>query len=70
MDQVMKSTESVIAQSIRVRVSLDEMQFRFVPERSITSIFLLRHLQEKLLAKDKPLYVASLDMEKAFGRIF
>lgn len=43
MDQVMKVTERVIAQSIGERISLDEMQFAFVPGRSTTeALFLVR----------------------------
>ena len=46
------------------------MQFGFVPGKSTTdAIFLVRQLQEKYLAKDKPLYMAFVDLEKAFDRI-
>ncbi|MCP3657197.1 MAG: hypothetical protein GY766_20280 [Herbaspirillum sp.] len=70
IDQVMKVTERVIARLIRERVSLDEMQFGFMPGRGTTdALFLVRQLQEKFLAKSKPLYLAFVDLEKAFDRV-
>ncbi|CAI9715052.1 Hypothetical predicted protein [Octopus vulgaris] len=46
------------------------MQFGFVPGKSTTdAIFLVRQLQEKYLAKDKTLFLAFVDLEKAFDRV-
>ena len=46
------------------------MQFGFMPGRGTTSaIFILRQLQEKHLAKNKKLYFAFVDLEKAFDRV-
>ena len=43
------------------------MQFGFMPGSGITdAIFILRQLQEKHLAKNKKLYFAFVDLEKAF----
>ena len=43
------------------------MQFGFMPGRGTTdAIFILRQLQEKHLAKNKKLYFAFVDLEKAF----
>ena len=33
------------------------------------AIFILRQLQEKNLVADKPLYLAFIDLEKAFDRV-
>ena len=42
------------------------MQFGFRPSRGTTdAIFILRQLQEKYLAKQKVLYFAFVDLEKA-----
>ena len=54
---------------IRDRVDIDAMQFGFMPGRGTTdAIFILRQLQEKYLAKQKVLYFALVDLEKAFDR--
>ena len=54
----------------RERVSTDEMQFGFMPGRGTTdAIFILRHLQEKHVAKNKKFYCAFVDLEKAFNRV-
>ena len=55
---------------IRDRVDIDAMQFGFRPGRGTTdAIFILRQLQEKYLAKQKVLYFAFVDLEKAFDRV-
>ena len=51
-------------------MSTDEMQFGFMPGRGTTdAIFILRHLQEKHVAKNKKFYCAFVDLEKAFNRV-
>eukprot|EP00106_Octopus_bimaculoides_P022127 XP_014789569.1 PREDICTED: uncharacterized protein LOC106883166 [Octopus bimaculoides] len=70
LEQVMKVMERVIAQLIRNKIRLDKMQFGFVLGRSIANaIVIARQLQEKYLAKNKPLYLACMDLEKAFNRL-
>ena len=61
---------------IRELISIDEMQFAFVPGRGTTdAIFIIRQLQEKFLSirnldgKNLTLYFAFVDLEKAFGRV-
>ena len=54
LDHVMKGIQRVIGKNIRVRISIDDMQFGFMPGRGSTdAIFILRQLQEKHLAKNK-----------------
>ena len=66
----MKGMERVIEKIIRERISIDDMQFGFMPGRGTTdAIFILRQLQEKHLAKNKKLYFAFVDLEKAFDRV-
>ena len=49
---------------------MDEMQFSFVPGRGTTdAIFIVRQLQEKYIAAKKQLYLAFVDLEKAFNRV-
>ena len=55
---------------IRQLVSMDNSQFGFVPGRSTTdAIFVVRQLQGKYLAANKRLYMAFVDLEKAFDRV-
>ena len=70
LDHVMKGIERVIEKIIRKRISIADMQFGFMPGRGTTdAIFILRQLQEKHLAKNKKLYFAFVDLEKAFDRV-
>ena len=55
---------------IRQVVSLDDCQFGFVPGRGTTdAISVIRQLQEKYLAANKRLYMAFVDLKKAFGQV-
>ena len=66
----MKVMERVVDGLIRSCVNIDNMQFGFMPGRGTTdAIFIVRQLQEKFLAKDKTLYLAFVDLEKAFDRV-
>ena len=56
IEQVMKVLERVVEGLIRQRVEID-------------AIFIVRQLQEKHLAANKPLYMAFVDLEKAFDRV-
>ena len=69
-EQVMKILERIVDGLIRQLMSIDDSQFGFVPGRGTTdSIFVVRHLQEKYLAANKRLYMAFIDLEKAFDRV-
>ena len=70
IEQVLKVLERVVESLIRKRVEIDDMQFGFMPGRGTTdAIFILRQLQEKHLAANKTLYMAFIDLEKAFDRV-
>src|SRR2546425_7436318 len=46
------------------------MQFGFCPGKGTTdAIFIVRQVQEKLLGKRKELWMAFVDLEKAFDRV-
>ena len=69
-EQVMKILERTVDSLIRQLVSVDDSQFGFVPGRSTTyAIFVVRQLQEKYPAANKRLYMAFVDLEKAFDRV-
>ena len=70
LDQVIKILERVLEKIIMERVTLDEMQFGFRPGRgTIDVIFIVRQMQEKFLAKKNELWMAFVDLEKAFDRV-
>ena len=61
--------ERVLEKWIRCQVSIDNMQFGFMPGKGTTdAIFIMRQVQEKLQAKKK-LYYAFVDLEKAYDRV-
>ena len=69
-EQVMKILERIVDGLIRQLVSIDDSQFGFLPGRGTTdAIFVVRQLQEKYLAANKRLYMAFVDLEKAFDRV-
>ena len=69
-DQAIKLSEHILDASIRDMVDIDGMQFGFVSGRGTTdAIFIARQIQEKYIASKKPLYLAFVDLEKAFDRI-
>ena len=66
-DHVLKVLEQTVEKHIREIISVDEMQFGFMPGVGTTdAIFIMRQLQEKYLAKRRNLYLAFVDLEKAF----
>ena len=66
----MKVVERIIETLIRDCISIDDMQFGFMPGRGTTdAIFILRQLQEKHLDRKLSLYFAFVDLEKAFDRV-
>ena len=70
IEQVMKVLERVVEGLIRQRVEIDEMQCGFMSGRGTTdAIFIVRWLQEKHLAANKSLYMAFIDLEKAFDHV-
>ena len=70
MEHAMKVFERVIETRVRRKVNIDSMQCGFCPGKgTIDAIFVLRQLQEKYLAVKKELWVAFVDLEKAFDRV-
>ena len=66
-EQAMKIIERIVNGLIRQVVSIDDSQSGFVPGRGTTdSIFVVWQLQEKYPAVNKRLYMAFVDLEKAF----
>ena len=70
IDQVIKVLERVVESLIGQSVEIDQMQCGFMSGRGTTdAIFIVRQLQEEHLTANKPLYMAFVDLEKAFDRV-
>ena len=51
-------------------VSVDEMQFGFMPVRgTIDAVFILRRMQEEYHTKVRKLYMCFVDLEKVSDRV-
>ena len=65
----MKVLEREVERFIRQRVVIDKMQCGFMQSKKTTDArYILRQLKEKYLVAGKPLYLAFIDLEKAFDR--
>jgi hypothetical protein len=70
LDHAMKVFERVLEKRIRSSIKIDDQQFGFRPGRGTTdAIFIIRQIQEKFLGKKKELWMAFVDLEKAFDRV-
>ena len=59
----------MLEKSCRI-VTVDEMQFGFMPERgTIDAVLILRRMHEEHHAKGKKLYMCCVDLEIAFDRV-
>ena len=67
---MLKEVERVTEKISRGCLVIYDMQFGFMPGRETTdAIFIVRQLQEKFLDKNKILYCAFIDLEKAFDGV-
>ena len=70
LEQPIKVLERVLEKRIRCQVSIDNMQFGFMPGKGTTdAIFIMQQVQEKHQTKRKKLYYGFVDLEKAFDRV-
>ena len=70
LEHGMKVLERVLERRLRQQVTIDCMQFGFMPGKgTIDAIFIIRQLQEHHRVKNKTLYYAFVDLEKAFDRV-
>ena len=70
LEHAMKVLERVIEGRVKKILKTDSMQFGLMAGRSPTdAIFIARQLQEKYLAKNKELWMAFVDLEKAFDKV-
>ena len=70
LQRAMKVVERIFENRIRQQIDMGDMQFGFIKGKGTTvAIFIVRHIQEKSIAKGKKLYFGFLDLEKAFDRV-
>ena len=70
LENVMKVFERVTEARLRQTLHIDDMQFGFTPGKGTTdAVFILRQLQERYLVKKRDLWMAFVDLEKAFDRV-
>ena len=70
LEHAMKVFERVMEVRLREKLPIDEMQFGFTPGKGTTdAVFIVRQVQEKYLLKKRELWMAFVDLEKAFDRV-
>ena len=70
IDHVVKVLERLVEKKVKNKGILDSMQFEFTSGKGTTdAIFIVWQMQEKYLAKKKELWMAFVDLEKAFDRV-
>ena len=70
LEHLLKILERVLDQRLRAMVEVDEMQYGFQKGRgTIDAIFVVKQLQEKHLEKQRDLFFAFVDLEKAYDRV-
>ena len=66
----MKIVERVLENRIRGLVTIDDMQFGFMPGKAMAhALFVVRKMQEEFCKREKKLYMCFVDLEKAFNRV-
>ena len=64
LEHAMKIVERELENRIRGLVTIDDMQFGFMPGKDTThALFILRRMQEEFRAREKKLYMCFVDLE-------
>ena len=70
LEHAMKIVERVLENRVRELVTVDDMQFGFMPGKGAThALFILRRMQEEFQEREQKLYRCFVDLEKAFDRV-
>ena len=70
LEHELKVLEKVLDNRLRKLIKICDTQLGFSKgKRTMDAVFVLRQLQEKMLEKQKKMYVAFLDLEKAYDRV-
>ena len=66
----LKVLEKMLDKRLRQIITIDRMQFVFSPGKGTADpIFMIRQVQQKILEKNKTVYIEFLDLEKACNRV-
>ena len=69
LEHAMKIVDRVLENRIRGLVTIDDMQFGFMPGKSTTrAMFILRRMQE-FREREQKLHMCFVDLEKVFDRV-
>ena len=69
-EHILKVIQRIIEDLIHNFVKIDDMKFGFMPGRGNTdAIFIVRQIQEAYIGKNRNLYFAFVDLEKAFDKV-
>ena len=69
-EHILKVMERIIEDFNRNIVNIDDMQFGFMSGRGTTdAIFIVRQIQEAYIRRNRNLFFAFVDLEKAFDRV-
>ena len=70
LEHAIKIVERVLENRIRGLVTIDDMQFGFMPGKGTThALFILRRMQKEFCGREKKLCMCFVDLEKAFDRV-
>ena len=70
LEHAMKIVDRVLESRIRGLITIDDMQFGFVPGKGTAhALFILKRMQEEFHGREKKVYLCFVDLEKAFDRV-
>ena len=70
LEHAMKIVERVLENRIGGLVTIDDMQFGFMPRKGTThALFILRRIKEEFREREQKLYMCFVDLEKTFERV-
>ena len=70
LEHAMKIVERVLENRIRGLVTIDDMQFGFMPGKGTThTLFILTRMHEEFRERQEKLHMCFVDLEKTFNRV-
>ena len=70
LEHAMKIEDRMLENSIKELVTIDDMQFGFMPGKGTThALFIFRRMQEEFRKREQKLCMCFVDLEKAFDRV-
>ena len=70
LEHAMKIVKRVLENKIRELVTIDDLQFGFMPKKGTThALFILRRMKEQFRGREQKLFMCFVDLDKAFDGI-